>query len=182
MADNNFSPATTTAVATPAVPVVSTKKVNLGEFNNVLNDLSPAMQTYLKSFENKLRNSDLYCILNMEQKKSFGQIPMDIPVMVNGNLYDLQTLLDLPIVNGNGQRQELNTDELFSLREIQPARHIANATAFEFEKLGLSTTVPTAPATNAPAAAMFKTTERQQQTQVTKPTLEGNCLAWKVIV
>jgi len=120
--------------------------VQKDEIKDVLHDFSAAMQAYINSFKDKTKNSVLYTNLTVTEaeKKSLEQFEdffdsvslelIDIPVAVNGNTYDLQTLLDQPAI-ADGQREEPNTRLTFYLRDIQPARHIANAIQRELEKL-----------------------------------------------
>jgi hypothetical protein len=112
----------------------------------VLHGYSAPTQTYIDSLKNKPKNSVVYqnITVSAEDKKAFEACEdffdsvsldlMDIPVAVNGNTYDLQTLLNQP-ENADGQREEPGTRILFYLRDIQPARQIANQIQKELEKL-----------------------------------------------
>jgi hypothetical protein len=118
----------------------------------VLQQLSPSMRAYLGSETIKnIKYSEKYQNLSQNDKNALkefneffdsetGKI-IDVPVMVNGNIYNLQTLLDLPATD-DGQRQEPRTNFLFYLRDIQPDRYTANAIRIEFARIQCKRSTP----------------------------------------
>ncbi|MFI4919272.1 MAG: hypothetical protein ACHP65_06930 [Legionellales bacterium] len=101
--------------------------------DSILNTYSKMTKDYIQSFNAKASNSEIVNTLDLspEQKVLFEKFLdpislqcMDIPVSLNGTLYDLNTLVKLPHVNGI--RTNPLTQEDFYVRDIQPARNINN--------------------------------------------------------
>lgn len=83
------------------------------------------MQGYLRSFSDKQESfAETFERLQIDISKSF-QCPVSLdvpnkPVLVHGHLYDLESLLSLPMENDGFRREPLDR-ELFQLGDISPA-------------------------------------------------------------
>lgn len=97
--------------------------------------LSPAMQEYVESFRNRRKNSEVVdeMHLNVEEEGRFRDyidpitlMVMDVPVRLEEDYFDLDSLLKLPI-DGDGARTNPLNRHKFYARDIQPCRAANNA-------------------------------------------------------
>jgi len=90
--------------------------------NNNNDDYTKAMKRYIDTFKDKKKNSEWFVELGIESDEFYDPLlfeVMDIPVRLDGKVYDLNSILKLPL--NNGKRQNPFTKDEFTLIELQPA-------------------------------------------------------------
>lgn len=118
------------------------KKISLPVQNNS-NDYSKDTKKFIFKYENKPKNSDVLKEMELkphEQSQFLSEwrdavtkeIP-NIPVLLHGKNYDLQTVLSFP--NENGIRFNTDTFRGFTLADIQPNTEIADKIQLTIETI-----------------------------------------------
>jgi hypothetical protein len=132
------SSAPSTSPATPAATTAAAASQPLPLALAAEDTYAKPTEDYIKTFSGKDKHSEIIqeFTLNEDDKKELDKLSdpityniIDIPVRFNDNVYDLESLKNLP--KTNGKRQDPLTNYQFELRDLQPARDIAeNIRAF----------------------------------------------------